>query len=66
MNRPLRLTECSPRVSWLNVDILRNVRGVFREQTWYYWQTTTPKIINITTVMLCAKNNTEHQKNTLW
>ena len=49
-------------VSWLNVDILRNVRGIFRGQTWYCWQTTTPKIIDITTVMLCAKNNTEHKK----
>ena len=36
--------------------------GVFRGQTWYCWQTTTPKIIDITTVMLCAKNNTEHKK----
>ncbi|MBF1526223.1 MAG: hypothetical protein HXN92_08155 [Prevotella pallens] len=62
MNRPLRLTECSPRVSWLNVDILRNVRGIFRGQTWYCWQTTMQKIIDITTVMLCAKNNTEHKK----
>ena len=62
MNRPLRLADCSWGVSWLNVDILRNVRGIFRGQTWYCWQTTTPKIIDITTVMLCAKNNTEHTK----
>lgn len=66
MNRSLRLADCSWGVSWLNVDILRNVRGIFRGQTWYCWQTTTPKIIDITTVMLCAKNNTEHKKNTLW
>ena len=36
--------------------------GIFRGQTWHCWQTTTPKIIDITTVMLCAKNNTEHKK----
>lgn len=36
--------------------------GYFVGQTWYCWQTTTPKIIDITTVMLCAKNNTEHKK----
>ncbi|MBF1519582.1 MAG: hypothetical protein HXN87_06260 [Prevotella pallens] len=62
MNRPLRLADCSWGVSWLNVDILRNVRGIFRGQTWHCWQTTMPKIIDITTVMLCAKNNTEHKK----
>jgi len=66
MNQPLRLADYLWGVSWLNVDILRNVRGIFRGQTWYCWQTITPKIIDITTVMLCAKNNTEHKKNTLW
>ena len=31
MNRPLRLAVCFVGVSWLNVDILRSVRGHFVE-----------------------------------
>ena len=40
----------------------RNVRGVFRGTNVALLATTMPKIIDITTVMLCAKNNTEHKK----
>ena len=30
MNRPLRLMECFVGISWVNVYILRSVRGLFR------------------------------------
>ena len=62
MNRPPMLGGMFVGCFVVECGILRNVRGIFRGQTWYYWQTTMPKIIDITTVMLCAKNNTEHKK----
>ena len=38
MNRPLRLTECSPRISWVYVGISRIVCWYFVECSQCYWQ----------------------------
>ena len=35
MNLPLRLTDCSPRISWVYVGISRIVRHAFTVRIWY-------------------------------